>query len=72
MRFETPLFPLSLHAAGLSIADDFLKVGSNDLMEIGLVNAVIDVVRSSPFPTSPEARIGSRRREGGQSEVATG
>ncbi|KAG8365805.1 hypothetical protein BUALT_Bualt17G0010000 [Buddleja alternifolia] len=26
MRFETPLFPLSLHAAGLSIADDFPKV----------------------------------------------
>jgi len=44
---------------------------SNDLIAIGLVNAVIDVVRSSPSPTSPEARIGSRRREGGQSEVAT-
>lgn len=35
MRFETPLFPLSLHAAGLSIADDFPKVGSNDLIAIG-------------------------------------
>lgn len=37
MRFETPLFPLSLslHAAGLSIADDFPKVGLNDLIAIG-------------------------------------
>lgn len=69
---EPYFFPLSLHAAGSSIADDFPKVGSNDLIAIGLVNAVIDVVRSSPSPTSPEARIGSRRREGGQSEVATG
>lgn len=63
---------LSLHAAGSSIADDLTKVGSNDFIAIGLVNAVIDVVRSSPSPTYPEARIGSRRQEGGQSEVATG
>lgn len=48
-----------MHAAGSSIADDFPKVGSNDLIAIGLVNAVIYVVRSSPSPTSPEARIGS-------------
>lgn len=38
-----------MHAAGSSIADDFPKVGSNDLIAIGLVNAVIDVVRSSPY-----------------------
>lgn len=61
-----------LHYNYEDVADDFPKVGSNDLNAIGLVNAVIDVVRSSPSPTSPEARIGSRRREGGQSEVATG
>lgn len=72
MRFETPLFSLELELACCPIASYFPKVGSNDLIAIGLVNAVIDVVRSSPSPTSPEARIGSRCREGGQSEVATG